>query len=99
MSQDLLEGEFSSILALPRGYFITRFRLRQHVRRNREADLLRGFSINYEHELGRLLYGNIRCSHFEQPRGAPMKRAKRKDKLGYYRDCRRLFITDTFPTR
>jgi hypothetical protein len=34
-------------------------RSRQHIRRNRQADLLRGFQIDYELELRRLLYGEI----------------------------------------
>ena len=34
-------------------------RSRQHVRRNRQADLLRGFQIDDEFELRRLLHGKF----------------------------------------
>jgi hypothetical protein len=39
--QDSIDGEFNSILASPQVYLNHLIRSRQHVRRNRDADLLR----------------------------------------------------------
>src|SRR4030095_7735747 len=55
-------GSNSDCCLLPRACCLTNHltRPRQHVRRNREADLLRRFEIYHQLELGRLLYGQIR---------------------------------------
>ena len=58
----LIEGEISSILASRLGFLpsLDHFiRSRQHIRWNRQADLLRGFEINHELKLRWLLYGQI----------------------------------------
>ena len=57
-----MDGEFSSILASPLrfrrspNHFI---RPRQHIRRNRQADLFRCFQIDDELELYRLLHRQV----------------------------------------
>ena len=62
-------GEINSILAAQLGLLplLNDFiRSRQHVRRNREADLLGGFEIDHELELYRLLHRKIsRLGSFE----------------------------------
>jgi hypothetical protein len=57
-SQHSVVGEFSSILASALGFLPSLnypIRSYEHVRRNRQADLLRGFEIDNEFELRRLL--------------------------------------------
>jgi hypothetical protein len=60
VSRDLIEGEFSSILAALLGFLplLDHFiRPHQHVGRNRQADLLGGYQVDDEFELRGLLYG------------------------------------------
>src|SRR5262245_62839784 len=59
-TQDLFDGEYSSILAAPLGFLPSLdhlIRPRQHIRRNRQADLFGGLEIDDELELGRLFHG------------------------------------------
>jgi len=55
-----VDGEFNSILTSPLG-FLTSFdhliRSHQHIRRNRQADLLGGFEVYYQLKLRGLLDG------------------------------------------
>jgi hypothetical protein len=56
----LLDGEFSSILASPLGFLPSLDHFicpRQHIRRNRQTDLLGRFEIDDELELRGLFYG------------------------------------------
>ena len=49
--------QFNPVLALPRGFLRSLddlVRSRQHIRRNRQADLLRRFEVDNQLELGRL---------------------------------------------
>jgi hypothetical protein len=59
-TQDLFDGEFSSILASLLGFLASLdhlIRPHQHIRRDREADLLGRFQIDDQLELHRLLDG------------------------------------------
>jgi hypothetical protein len=57
-----VDGEISSILTSPLGFlpsFDHLIRSHQHIRRNRQADLLGGFEVYYQLKLRGLLDGKI----------------------------------------
>jgi hypothetical protein len=60
--QDLIDGEFSSILASPLRFLCSldhSIRSRQHVRRNRKSDLFGSLEIDRQFKFRRLLDGKI----------------------------------------
>jgi hypothetical protein len=67
--QDLVDGEFSSILASSLGFLLSldySIRSRQQIRRNRHADLPSGFQVYHQLKLHWLLHREIsRLGAFE----------------------------------
>jgi hypothetical protein len=61
-AQDLFDGEFNSILGSPLGFVPSLdqpIRSGEHLRRNRQPDVLRSFEIDHQLELSRLLHRQI----------------------------------------